>query len=202
MIDKLRNLTSRAEFFIVVVVSFAYAIGASGVVLVLGIHRIELSTFRVLRGILIEALLLAFVIAFLRLRGWRIRRFGFDFSFSNLLAGVGLFVCYILAYWLTAIAVVSVFPDTLRTQTFHFVRTAPGSIMLVFILLNSLFEEFIVTGYVVNALASQGAALSITASALLRFVYHLYQGPIASVTILPLGLLFASVYWRWRNLWP
>jgi membrane protease YdiL (CAAX protease family) len=52
------------------------------------------------------------------------------------------------------------------------------------------------------ALSEQGAALAITASALLRFLYHLYQGPVASLAILPLGLLFAAVFWKWRSLWP
>ena len=74
--------------------------------------------------------------------------------------------------------------------------------VLLFIAVNSVFEESAVTGYVVTQLSEQGAALAVTASGLVRFAYHLYQGPIASIAILPLGLLFAAVYWRWRNLWP
>lgn len=37
---------------------------------------------------------------------------------------------------------------------------------------------------------------------LLRFLYHLYQGPVAALSVLPLGLLFGTVFWKWRNLWP
>ena len=51
-------------------------------------------------------------------------------------------------------------------------------------------------------MSAQGAALDITASTLLRFLYHLYQGPLASISILPLGLLFGAVFWRWRSVWP
>jgi membrane protease YdiL (CAAX protease family) len=36
----------------------------------------------------------------------------------------------------------------------------------------------------------------------LRFAYHLYQGPLASISILPLGFVFAAMFWRWRNIWP
>ena len=39
-------------------------------------------------------------------------------------------------------------------------------------------------------------------SAFVRLLYHTYQGPLAIVTILPLGLIFAAVYLKWRNLWP
>jgi hypothetical protein len=74
--------------------------------------------------------------------------------------------------------------------------------MLAFIVVNSIFEELAVTGYIVTALSSDGPALAITASALVRFLYHLYHGPIASLAILPLGLLFAMAFWRWRNALP
>ena len=80
--------------------------------------------------------------------------------------------------------------------------SAPVILMLVFIVVNSIFEEALVTGYVVTALAEQGPALAITASTLLRFAYHLYQGPVASISVLPLGLMFAAVFWKWRTLWP
>ncbi len=74
--------------------------------------------------------------------------------------------------------------------------------MLLFIAINSIFEEITVTAYVIEALKGDGAGLAITASTLLRFSYHLYQGPLASLSIVPLGLLFATMFWRWRNLWP
>jgi membrane protease YdiL (CAAX protease family) len=42
----------------------------------------------------------------------------------------------------------------------------------------------------------------VTLSATIRLLCHLYQGPIAPLTILPLGIIFALVYWKWRRLWP
>ena len=82
------------------------------------------------------------------------------------------------------------------------VPAAPVALFTLMIFVNSIFEEAAVTGYVVSALEEQGVALSITASTLIRFLYHLYQGPIASLVEMPLGLLFALVYWRSRNLCP
>jgi membrane protease YdiL (CAAX protease family) len=107
-----------------------------------------------------------------------------------------------LLYWAAAWILVSIFPGVARTHIFRFVITANPAAMVLFIVVNSFFEEMIVTGYMVTALSREGAALAITTSTLLRFLYHLYQGPLASISILPLGLLFGAVFWRWRNLWP
>ena len=45
-------------------------------------------------------------------------------------------------------------------------------------------------------------AADTTLSAAIRFDCHIEQGPISALTILPLGLIFAAVYWRWRRVWP
>jgi membrane protease YdiL (CAAX protease family) len=171
-------------------------------VLISRTNRIELTTGRVLRGFVIEASLLAIVALILRARGWTRNRLGLDFSIGSASAGLLLFVAYIGVYWMTGLAVLSVAPAAAKAHAFQFVIRAHPAAMMAFIVINSFYEEIVVAGYVVTALSKQGAALAITASTLLRFSYHLYQGPLASITILPLGLLFGAVYWRWRNLWP
>ena len=165
-------------------------------------NRIELTTGRALRGFFVEATLLAIVALILSARGWTKDRIGLDFSMGAAAAGVLLFFAYISLYWLTALAVVSLAPAAAKQHAFQFAVTAHPAAMIAFIVINSFYEEIIVTGYVVTALSPQGAALAITASTLLRFSYHLYQGPLASISVLPLGLLFGGVYWRWRTLWP
>ena len=42
----------------------------------------------------------------------------------------------------------------------------------------------------------------IALSAVIRLSYHVYQGPIILVSILPMGILFAWLYWRTKRLWP
>lgn len=138
----------------------------------------------------------------LRIRGWTAQRLGLSLSAGAALYGIVLFVVYLLIYWMTAISVTLLYPAAAQTRAFQFDMKAAPAAMIAFILINSFFEEIIVTGYVITALSPQGAALSISASTLLRFLYHLYQGPIASISILPLGLLFGGVFWRWRSLWP
>jgi membrane protease YdiL (CAAX protease family) len=68
--------------------------------------------------------------------------------------------------------------------------------------INAVFEELTVTAYVIESMASGGAGPAIAASTLLRFSYYLWQGPLASLSMVPLGLLFGMMYWRRRNVWP
>ena len=77
-------------------------------------------------------------------------------------------------------------------------RSAPDSSMqLVFLasVVNGVFEELFVAGYVITALApARGMWTAINVSTGMRLLYHLYQGPIGVLTIVPMGLLYGYVY--------
>ena len=198
----IRSLSDRTEFVLVIIICFAYPIFASLYFLVSGTRRIELTTDRVLRGIAVEVLTLCVLALFLRARGWRIGRLGLQFSWKAAAAGIPVFVLYLLLYWIAATFVLMAYPAARSVWVFQLVPRAPFYLLVTFIIINSLFEELAVTAYVIESLSRDGAAVAITASGLLRFAYHLDQGPLASFSILPLGLLFAAMYWRWRNIWP
>lgn len=134
-------------------------------------------------------------------RGWDLRRLCFNFSWSAVLAGVPVFVSYAVLYAVTYLLTFKFFPLALDPRG-DFVFQGSDGLILISLLINSVFEEAIVCGYVVSVLTPYGAALSIITSALIRLGYHLYYGPMALVGIMPMGLLYAFVYWRWRNLWP
>jgi hypothetical protein len=198
MREFIEKLNDRGEFYLVTIVCFSYAITASAIILLLRVRHVEMTTGRVLRGLVIELVILSTLAAILHLRGWRRADLGLRFSWPAALAGVPLFIVYIVLYYAVAIAIM----QYLQFEPFTFVPRAPVVLVVLFILVNSAFEEITVTGYVIEALSHHGAALAITASTLIRFSYHLYQGPVSSISILPLGLLFGAVYWRWRTLWP
>jgi uncharacterized protein len=202
MQERIRKLSDRGEFILITLICFAYFIVASVRVLLLRIGRLELSTAHVLLGIGLELLILFVAGWILQVRGWSSRRLAGPLSWSSLLAGIPLFVGYILLYWFTALTVASIFPGIAKVRAFSIVHTAPPALLLLFFALNSVFEEFAVTGYVISALGRDSAAFAVSASTLIRFLYHVYQGPLASLSILPLGVLFGVVYWRTRNLWP
>ena len=202
MLRFIRSLSDRTEFVLVTILCFAYPVVASLSILVSGTRRIELTTGRVLRAIAIEVLTLCVLAVFLRVRGWRIRRLGLEFSWKAAAAGIPVFVLYLLLYWIAATFVLMAYPAARSVWVFHLVPRAPFYLLVTWIVINSLFEELSVTAYVIGSLSRDGAGVAIAASTLLRFAYHLYQGPLASLSIIPLGLLFGAMYWRWRNIWP
>lgn len=67
-----------------------------------------------------------------------------------------------------------------------------------------LLEEIVVVGYLVSRLERLGWAVwgAVAASALLRGSYHLYQGWGGFAGNVAMGLLFASIFVRWRRTWP
>ena len=79
------------------------------------------------------------------------------------------------------------------------------SMQLVFLTstVNGIFEELFVAGYIITALRdSRGMWMAINVSTVVRLLYHLYQGPLGVITIVPMGLLYGFVYARTRQLWP
>lgn len=198
---RIRNLSDRTVFFLVIAIAFGYYVATSAMALVLGIRELDLTTGRALRGIATQTAILLVIAWILRVRGWRLSRITGRITVLALLAGIPLFMAYYFFYAGVATAVAAFDPGAL-TPNVRMVVSAPMLVLLVFIVVNSVFEETLVTGYVVTALSEQGAALAITASTLLRFAYHLYQGPVASLSVLPLGVVFAAVYWKYRNVWP
>jgi uncharacterized protein len=198
----IRNLSDRGEFFLVIAICFAYFVATSAAVLLMRIATFEITTGRALRGIVVELVLLAIAGWILRVREFPMSRLSRRPTFGTVLGGVPLFAGYLALYWGASIALTLLVPSITRVTAVKMVPAASLAVMIALIIVNSLFEEIAVTGYVVAKLAPQGAGLAITASTLLRFLYHLYQGPVASLSILPLGLLFAFVYWKTRSLWP
>ncbi|MBC3875547.1 CPBP family intramembrane glutamic endopeptidase [Undibacterium flavidum] len=68
--------------------------------------------------------------------------------------------------------------------------------------LNGLYEEFFLLGYLVRGFAAAGASIAIGLSVFIRLLYHLYQGPIGAISVVVVGVIFSLYYWRVRSLWP
>ena len=202
MRDWIRRLSPRGEFFLVTFVAFAVVVATSTYALFRGMRVYELTTRRLVAGIIIEAAILLVAGWILRVRGWNFARLGLEFTPGGAIAGLPVMIAALLLYWFTALTVASIAPVHGRIDIIEFRWLAPLPLTIAYLILNSVYEELLVTGYVVTALEGDGVAYAITASTLLRFVYHLYQGPVAALSILPMGLLFATVYRRGRSLWP
>ncbi|HUP61798.1 MAG TPA: CPBP family intramembrane glutamic endopeptidase [Thermoanaerobaculia bacterium] len=137
----------------------------------------------------------------LRARGWNLRDLGVRFTMPDTIAGFGLFiVANILIYWLNEIFtfLTGLNPAAMTTP----VAAASWPAVILILAIDPLYEETFEVGYNMRATERDGAWFGVTLSAGVRLVCHLYQGPIAPLTILPLGIIFALVYWKWRRIWP
>jgi len=79
------------------------------------------------------------------------------------------------------------------------------SMELVFLAstVNGIFEETFVAGYIITALREpRGVWTAINVSTVVRLLYHLYQGPLGILSVVPMGLLYGYFYTRTRQLWP
>jgi uncharacterized protein len=68
---------------------------------------------------------------------------------------------------------------------------------------NPFFEELFVCGYLITVAKESGRpALGVNASIAVRLAYHLYQGGVGVLGIIPLGMIFAFWFSKTGRLWP
>jgi membrane protease YdiL (CAAX protease family) len=145
------------------------------------------------------------LLAFLRLRGWSLERFGIRFSAVETLVGFGLAFFAELACYLPLIAVALAFPASIAAMSAA--QATPGgfglAIVVALSIVNPIFEETFVCGYVIAVLKERSdTSTAVTISTAIRLLYHLYQGPMAFFGIVPFSLVVGWWYARSGRLWP
>jgi membrane protease YdiL (CAAX protease family) len=199
-------LSSRAEFAIVVVVAFGPFIVSSFASLLHPVGgRASHTNATLLALAAYEAVLIVLLGGFLYLRGWNLGKIGLRPTLKDSGVGALLFVADYSVWFAVWFATVKLSPDTARTMAATQVLTTGLSpfAAVPIALINPLFEEMFVTGYVMTALKNDGNLWrAINASVLLRLLYHLYQGSLGVLATVPMGLIFAISYARTGRLWP
>jgi membrane protease YdiL (CAAX protease family) len=208
--QKLQKLPLVAEFFIVILIAFGYFIFHSfnWIFEIFEEDAIVLFTnFDLYSLIALELAALLLVGIFLYSRNYKFSDFNFAFSLENSTYGLILFSANYILYYLLYMAVATVFTElfnndlTIYASPFKINASLPAIIAISII--NPVFEETIVVGYIVKSLEKTLApAIIIGMSVIIRLSYHVYQGPIILVSIMPMGLLFAWLYWKTQRLWP
>jgi uncharacterized protein len=206
--EAIRRLPAGVEFLVVVTWAFGLPVFAS--IMALGTPGDSSSAVfnnaELLATIIFEVVQLGFLTWFLRIRGWTLEKFGLSFSWRGTVAGVVLLaITYGLAVGAEYIAQI-VFDYDLEAAAARAPKVDPAlSMQLVFLVsvVNGIFEELFVAGYIITALvARRGMWMAINVSVVVRLLYHLYQGPVGIMTVVPMGLLYGYVYSRTRQLWP
>jgi membrane protease YdiL (CAAX protease family) len=152
--------------------------------------------------IVTELILGGLALAFLRFRGHSIAALMPRPTWRGGLVGVALFVVAISAWWFVA----QFFdPTSFQSQPIEEIMSHSHvsiGMAVALSVVNGLYEETFLTGYLMEAFRSYGALIAIGASTLVRLLYHVYQGPIGSVSVVVFSVVVSLFYWRTRWLWP
>jgi len=206
--EAIRRLPAGVEFLVVVTWAFGLPVFAS--IMALGTPGDStapvFTNAELLATIIFEVIQLGFLTWFLRIRGWTLEKFGLAFSRRGTAAGVVLLaITYGLVLGAQFIAQI-IFDYDLEAAAARAPKVDPDlSMQLVFLVsvVNGIFEELFVAGYIITSLiARRGMWMAINVSVVVRLLYHLYQGPIGIMTVVPMGLLYGYAYVRTRQLWP
>jgi membrane protease YdiL (CAAX protease family) len=144
-------------------------------------------------------------VTFLHLRGWTIERIGIRITLRDTLIGLA-FVVVAELIGMGALALIAPISPQLAGMIEN-AGSASGTLststVLTFSIVNPIFEETFVCGYIIAALRGRSEPwTAINTSVAIRLLYHLYQGPAAAIGIVPFGLILAYWYARSGRLWP
>jgi membrane protease YdiL (CAAX protease family) len=206
---RLRSLPNSAEFLVVLVVAFGMFVPGN-LISVLTLRADPgptppLTDPRLASLVIYELAVLALLLPFLHLRGWTVERLGISGRARDLLVGtalaIGAYVPYVAIYSVTAY----LWPNVVSGAQVHRVVASHLSwgIVLAACVVNPLFEEIFVCGYLISALEDRiGPHAAVNVSTALRVFYHAYQGLFRALGIAPFGLVLSYWYVRTNRLWP
>jgi membrane protease YdiL (CAAX protease family) len=198
----IRNLPATVEFFIVVSLWFDPLLLGGCFLLPKFVQSgfWEVSNTYMIGHAIFQIMALAALIWIGNIRGWPLSKFGTAISWKGtgggiLLAGVSRAASYSL--W----TICAVFFHTKHPNVIESGLVVP--VIISTTIINSVFEEVIEVGYFIHMFSRFGMWPAILASASLRMLYHvLWVGIDGLLGIFTTGLMFAFVYWRWKQLWP
>lgn len=201
--EMVRRLPVGVEFLIVVILAFGQFIVGS----ILAIGAPETSTYTnqaLLSLLIVELMQFAFLAWFLYLRGWTLEKFGLHVTVRTTGGGLLLAIAtFAIVYFVQLLAMHGI--DMAAAERLYPKVSPKLDLQIVFLasVVNGGYEEVFVAGYVITVLAgARGIWTAVNVSTGIRLMYHLYQGTLGVLTIVPLGLLYGFIYVRTRQLWP
>ena len=150
--------------------------------------------------VLYELLAGTAAIVYLVSRGWQLGDFPITINWRTTAAGLLLLFVdaslHKIAYGMgKALGGSTAVLDQLKGEL-----SAPMALLVSAV--NGPFEELLLLSFVFKALERQPLSVIIGASVLIRMLAHIYQGPVGVLSIFLMGVLFALLYARFRQVWP
>ena len=164
---------------------------------------IGVSDRQLLGTIGVEVILALVLLPLLAIRGWRLSDITVPATFRDVPRALGIWVVAYLAYALCWYAVRIVTPGlAMNVAQTSFAGDISSPVVALVVVLNPVFEELLFLGYIVRALERLGPVITYSTSLGLRALVHVYQGPLAVVAIVPMGLVYLYFYTKRRSIWP
>jgi uncharacterized protein len=203
--EQIRRLSPRSEVLLTLFVAFGATIPQGLAALLdpqalLRHHTPPITNHALLAAVTYELVIICVLGLFLRARGWTLARLSVGPGVRDAVAGPVLAILCIVLYQLLWQLAVAAWPGLGATaQATHLVGSdLQWPTVVLASLVNPVFEEAFVCGYVIAALReSCGVTTAINVSAAIRVFCHFYQGAVGVLGIVPMALLFA--YWYARN---
>jgi membrane protease YdiL (CAAX protease family) len=194
----IRELSAPAEFCLILLVGFGPLIVfqppkffRSGPVVV--------SNAGVLWFPLVELVLLIPILWIGKLRGWSLSTFGSKISWKATGAGFLLFLGIEAAMIGVSYLAGLIHPEPTPVTAVGRLAVLP---ILLIAVVNPVYEEILETGYFFHQLKRFGMWPAVLVSAAFRGLFHLQFGISTVLAPFAMGVIFAFVYWRGRQLWP
>jgi membrane protease YdiL (CAAX protease family) len=150
-----------------------------------------------LAALVLELVLAAAALLYLRARGFDLATLRPTLAWRSLAIGAALYVATLLPYWL-AYGLLS--PQSQPVDEMVSASRMSLAVVVAFALVNASFEEVFLLGVLTRGLRSFGLGFAIGVPLGVRMLYHLYQGPMAAVSIVIFGGALAVYYVATRDL--
>ena len=163
---------------------------------------------QVMQIIYYELIMLVLVISILKWQGRLFSNFGLSFSVDKITTGLILFIVnyllYVLLFRLFGNFILGLnLLNGASAESISYSIHISAVPLILYSIFNPLFEELILVGYVVTAIRKKYGLIScLILSAGFRLSFHLYQGPIILLSILPMGIIFTIYFWHKRSILP
>lgn len=199
----IKSISNRSEFLIVIICAFGLPIFTSVMAFISGnTESVSMTDRELYFTIILECVVLVLLGGFLKARGWTLRGLGFRFNVLDpaiaFLLLIGAYLSVIVVLMFSAVFLFQEVPEQ------PVVADVSVGVAILVSIINPVFEELFVLGYVVSffKLTKKDFWLAVSISVLIRVSYHLYQGVYGLLSILPVGVIFTIWFARTGRIWP
>jgi len=205
----IRKFSPTVEFLIVLILGFGifiyYSTSSFFVINSDYTHswNYDITSLKYSLTLIYETIALLIIIYILKVRGWVLSDFNLKFTFR--LIWIALLLMLIrnlignISYMIFDYVTVA---DKSIKELVQYGLEANWIIISLFIVINSIYEEFLLVGYFFKRLEKYHPSIIIGVSTLIRLSCHTYQGWMSLFHVLPMGILFGYYYFKYKKLWP